>query len=186
MEHERKPTALGLRRGIVELKSHHAEWRHAFHEERERLAEVIASDAYRLEHIGSTSVPGLAAKPILDLALLIPQAEPTRKLRNGLHSKGYIYGGNKGQSGGYLFVLETCPDVRTVHLHAISNGDPQWDAYLTFRDALRTNAGLRQRYALLKARLVAEFSDDRAAYTASKASFIQSVLHAKSWSTFNR
>ncbi|QFT33634.1 dephospho-CoA kinase/protein folding accessory domain-containing protein [Labrenzia sp. THAF82] len=129
-----------------------------------------------IEHVGSTSVDGLPAKPVLDIALLIVRPELLSFLENALCSIGYSYRGNKTDEGGHLFVFETSPDVRSIHLHAMIDGDPQWNAYLSFRDIMRVNAQLREQYSRLKNRLAAAHSNDRGSYTAAKASFIQEVL----------
>ncbi len=169
---------LGLRKGTVELMSHQPEWRFAFVAERNRLSDAIGLDKYRVEHIGSTSVPGLPAKPVLDMAVLVRERELMPALKSALTSKGYIDRGDKGQNGGHLFVFEESVEVRTIHLHALHYGDPQWLAYLRFRDSLRSDGSLRDEYARLKVCLANAMPNDRAAYTAGKNDFIQRVLKA--------
>lgn len=167
---------LGLNKGVVELRSHHDSWKQAFQNERKRLAAIPISREFYVEHVGSTSVKGLPAKPILDIALLVRQSAIIPNLKSFLCSKGYSYRGNHGEQGGHFFVLESSPGVRTVHMHVILKGDPQWDAYLKFRWILRSNADLRSQYGRLKTDLAAALPDDRASYTAAKAGFIQRVL----------
>ena len=179
MQHEREKTKLGLQRGCVELRSHHVAWEQAFQEERERLAEIVGSEEYIFEHVGSTSVEGLPAKPILDIALLAKQPELISSLKSALCSNGYSYRGNHSENGGHLFVFEPSPDIRSIQLHAILEGDPQWDAYLKFRWIMRSNAKLRAKYGRLKTDLAAALAHDRANYTAAKAEFIQAVLSSK-------
>lgn len=77
-----------------------------------------------IEHVGSTSVDGLPAKPVLDIALLIVRPELLSFLENALCSIGYLCRGNKADESGHLFVFETSPDVRSIHLHAMIDGDP--------------------------------------------------------------
>ncbi|WP_082020563.1 GrpB family protein [Leisingera sp. ANG-M1] len=174
-----KSGVLGLQKGGVELRAHHDEWALAFRAERERLAEALGPSGYLAEHIGSTAVPGLPAKPILDIALPLRHPRISRRFKNCLHSIGYIHSGNHAEHGGHLFLLEASPEVRTVHLHVIFETDPQWANYLKFRDVLRSNTDLRQEYSRLKSRLAAKFSDNRARYTAAKARFIEGVLSEK-------
>lgn len=176
MLNETEKTRLGLLKSSVALAAHHTEWGEAFCNERRRLADIITSDEYLIEHVGSTSVKGLPAKPVLDIALLLKQPKLLSTVEKALCSNGYIYRGNKAEEGGHLFVFETSRDVRTIHLHAIVEGDPQWNAYLSFRDIMRANAELRAEYGRLKARLATEHSNDRGSYTAAKAGFIQEVL----------
>lgn len=176
---QREQPTLGLRRGRVELRSHHEEWRHAFQRERERLAEIFKSGEFSVEHVGSTSVKGLPAKPILDVALLVRQSALIPQLKNYLCSKEYLYRGNHGEHGGHLFILESLPGIRTIHMHVILEGDPQWNAYLKFRGILRSNDNLRARYGRLKSNLAAALPNERASYTAAKAEFIQEVLSSQ-------
>ena len=176
MQHRGEQVVLGLRKGTVELAPHRPEWRVYFLEERERLMDVLAANSFRIKHIGSTSVPGLPAKPILDLAVLIMQPELMSVLQSKLISKGYIYRGDKGRDGGQLFVFEKSAEVRTVHLHALVYGDPQWLGYLRFRNALDADNNIRDKYARLKVRLAEECHDNRFAYTSGKYEYIQRVL----------
>ncbi len=167
---------LGLRRGWVALADHRAAWSAAFEAERERLTGALGSEGFRVEHIGSTSVPGLPAKPILDIAVLVMRPELLPDLAGTLTSIGYLDRGDQGDDGGHLFAFETSAGLRSIHLHAHLDGDGQWDAYLRFRDALRADSGLRDAYARLKRRLAETMPNDRPGYTAGKAAFIQRVL----------
>lgn len=101
---------------------------------------------------------------------IIPElVEPLTKI-------GYIYRGDGGDNGGHLFVKESAPDVRTVHLHVVVYGDWQWQNYLRFRDLLRWDGHLRREYAILKQELGVRYADDRKAYTAAKEDFIRRHL----------
>ncbi len=138
---------------------------------------VTLGGAVAIEHVGSTSVPGLPAKPILDIALALADAL-TAPTIDRLTAIGYIDCGDKGGDGGHLLVKESSPGVRTVHLHVVAHGDDNWRAYMIFRDALRRCPPLRDAYAALKRHLAAQLPDDRPRYTASKHGFIQSVMRA--------
>ena len=92
---------------------------------------------------------------------------------------GYIYRGDGADSGGHLFVWESEPDVRTIHLHVVASDDAQWRNYLRFRDLLRQDPALRKRYGELKQALRSEFPDDRKSYTDSKHDFIRSILNTE-------
>jgi GrpB-like predicted nucleotidyltransferase (UPF0157 family) len=89
---------------------------------------------------------------------------------------GYIDRGDQGSAGGYLLVKESEPEVRTVHLHIVEDNDAKWFEYLRFRDALRSDAVLREQYANLKLRLARQYPADREAYTDAKDAFIHKVL----------
>ena len=129
-----------------------------------------------LQHVGSTSVPDLPAKPILDIAAAVATLDAVPELVQRLTGTGYIYRGDLGDAGGHLFVRESSPDVRTVHSHAVEHKGTQWRNYILFRDLLRQDAGIRSQYAELKQELGKRFRDDRRSYTASKHDFIRGIL----------
>ena len=147
-----------------------------FAEEAARLRQVIGDLAEDIQHVGSTAVERLVAKPILDIAVASRSIDGVPALTERLCGIGYIYRGDSGDDGGHLFVSEPEPGVRTVHLHAVTHSDPQWRDYLVFRDILRRDPDVRARYSELKRRLAEQFPDDRLAYTTGKETFIRQLL----------
>jgi GrpB-like predicted nucleotidyltransferase (UPF0157 family) len=129
-----------------------------------------------IQHVGSTAVPGLAAKPIIDIAVAVASLVDVQRCRPLLIALGYLDRGDAGREGGYVFVKERVPEVRTHHLHMVTIDDPQWANYLSFRDRLRADAALRKEYAALKWKLQERFACDRQGYTAAKDAFIRRVL----------
>jgi GrpB-like predicted nucleotidyltransferase (UPF0157 family) len=146
---------------------------------RKVAGDVIAD----VQHVGSTAVPGLAAKPILDLAAAVSTLDVIPELIARFTTVGYMYRGDRSKEGGHLFVRESEPDVRSIHLHVVTSNDVQWRNYLLFRDLLRQNSDLRKRYAQLKGHLRARFPDDRKLYTASKHDFIRGILNNEAQQT---
>ena len=128
-----------------------------------------------IEHIGSTAVTGLEAKPILDIAIGIKPPYPIAGCIPTMEATGYIYRGEDVDIG-HLFVRETEEDVRTHHLHVVSLCDPNWERWLTFRDYLRENPDAREAYAAEKTRLAIRYKEDRVAYTEGKSDVIGSLL----------
>lgn len=172
---ERSPDALGLANDAVQLVDHQAAWAVAFDAARARITAALdPALIVALEHVGSTSVPGLVAKPIIDIALEIPAGAATPIAP--LVAAGYLDRGDKGADGGHLFGLEPEPGIRTEHLHVVRAGDGLLAIYLRFRDRLRADPDARRRYAELKRRLAAELGDQRERYTDSKADFIRAML----------
>jgi DNA polymerase-4 len=166
---------LGLESGTVRLVVSRAEWSRAFAEVAAPLRRALGPAAVDVAHVGSTAVPGLIAKPILDVAVgLAPGAGPADIVR-ALTDLGYVFRGDKGADGGLLFVWEDHPRVRTVHVHAVPHGGRLWARYLKVRDRLRADDEARERYTALKIELAQAFPDDRAAYTAGKAPFIEMI-----------
>mgnify|MGYP002630259493 CR=1 FL=1 len=167
--------SLGLAKSVTRLEPHDPAWARQFEQERERLGRVLLDAP--CEHIGSTAVPGLAAKPILDLAVGCPA--DFAGLRQGLEGAGYLYMGDGGDEGGHLFVRESAPEVRTHHLHVVRYAGPQWQGYLALRDLLRRSADARARYEGVKRDLARLHPLDRPAYTDGKTGCITELLRRR-------
>lgn len=170
------PAALGLPYGHVRLATDpEAEWPQAY----DRIAATVRESlpAAGVEHVGSTAVPGMTAKPIIDIAVgMRPGGTAVAELRAGLEPCGFVYRGDAGSRGGILFVLETTPWYRIAHLHVVTHGDESWARYLAFRDRLQRDPGARDAYVTLKRSLAERFPGDRAAYTAGKDRFVSATL----------
>ena len=170
------PPWLGLRRGEVALHDHDERWSTVFHHHAEVVRRGLGGQVGGIEHVGSTAVDGLVAKPVVDLAARLTPAADEAKVIASLEARRYVYRGNKNDHGGLLFVAEDQPLRRTVHLHVLRHDDPQWERYLRVRALLRTDEGARRRYAAFKRELAGRYSEDRGAYTAAKGSFIEGLL----------
>ncbi len=169
-------TVLGLTYGQVRLVDGDPGWPGAFERLAAELRSALGELAVAVEHVGSTAVPGLVAKPILDLAVgLAPAADPDHVIL-ALERLGYEFRGDKGDTGGLLFVLEDRPAHRIAHLHVVPHGDAQWCRYLAFRELLRTDPQARAAYADLKRNLADQYAGNRQAYTAAKDAFVAGLL----------
>lgn len=157
----------GGRDAAVVIVDYDRRWPDSFQAERARIEPLLGVEVH---HIGSTAVPGLAAKPIIDMMARVDSYEqPVRRLVEQL---GYQYPVvfNKTLSD-RRFLLYPTPADRTHHLHLIT--DPEEIArYLRFRDRLRSDPELAWEYAELKRRLAAQHEHDREAYTDAKTQFI--------------
>lgn len=169
------PDALGLERTTVTLRPHDSCWAELFELERVRLRTALGDDVLALEHIGSTSVPGLTAKPILDVGVAVESFESAFALAPRLEGLGYTFRGEQGIPRRHYFVQGT-DEKRTHHLHMLELTNPEWRDLLLFRDRLRTQPGTAQAYETLKRQLAAQYPNDRAAYTDGKVEFIRAVL----------
>lgn len=167
---------IGLKRNTVLLSAHFEEWRQLFQQAYAELALQLKPWALDIQHIGSTSIKGTIAKPIIDIGVLIPNMDVFQECHDELIRLGYIYRGDAGQQGGHVFVKDSKPDVRIHNLHLIEVSDPQWNNYIRFRDYLNAHPDVAQAYADLKQKLAAQFPNDRGAYTAGKTEFVQQVL----------
>lgn len=164
---------LGVRRGVVELADPSPRWAHAFTGLVDALAPTRPADALSPEHIGSTSVPGLPAKAILDVAIGQRPGSDPQSLHAWLLRAGHLYRGEGGdERPDRLYALELELGIRLVNVHVLDHDGEQWRRYLTFRDHLRTHPAERDAYGELKRRLAIEHPEDRLAYVQAKGSFI--------------
>ena len=165
--------SLGLERGLVHLAKYTPQWATLFETEKNRLQASLGPAALDIQHIGSTAVPGLEAKPILDIAIAVRDFEGARSLVPSIETLGYTYRGEVGIPRRHYFVKG---DPRTHHIHMLEQGSRQWAQLLAFRDSLREDLELAKEYARLKQDLAAQYPNDREAYLAGKADFITRVL----------
>ena len=171
---------LGLKKGLVQLSDYNPEWTKLYDEERHYINSHIGDLALDIQHIGSTSVPGLKAKPIIDIAIKVKSSSKVQICAKILTEAGFISRGDTEGQGGYLLVKEKAPLIRTHHIHIVSLKDPQWRNYLVFRELLKEKKDLREKYLQLKQDLQERFPFDRKQYTATKSQFIQNLLKAVS------
>lgn len=183
VEQELAGANFGLAKEVVRVVDSDPGWGMAGQRLLPGLREALGELAVAVEHVGSTSVPGLAAKPVLDIAVGLPPVPDTAALIRVLESRGYSYRGEGDGSIGLVFVWEDTPGHRQVHIHAIPHGGAEWRDYVDFRDLLRAQPELRDRYAQLKRRLARRFSDDRNAYTDAKAGFVAGL---RAWHSVTR
>lgn len=158
---------------IIEDYSPH--WPEAFEAIRTRIAPAVTEFAASIEHVGSTAVPGLAAKPIIDIDILLkPTAELSLTIEK-LFAIGYQHQGTLGVAGRDAFKAPL-HDVQH-HLYVCSAAGQEFHRHITFRDYLRTHPKDAGDYARLKRSLAAKFRDDREAYSLGKTNFINEILH---------
>lgn len=168
--------SLGLDHGRVALATHNEMWRTAFEQEALALRQSLAQQVLGLEHIGSTSISGLRAKPIIDLLLGLSNLDDGPGLASDLAKLDYDFRTDAGLPAEHVFVKGT---PRTHILHVVEFGGEPWQQKLAFRDALRETPELARAYQELKLSLSRSFPDDRAAYTAGKADFVREVVSSR-------
>jgi len=153
-------------------------WPAMFEAERDLLTPVLAPwAAGPIEHIGSTAVPGLPAKPVIDIMAGVRDLASSRPAIEALKPLSYCYFDYRGDVMHWF--CKPSDQVRTHHLHLVPFESPLWRERLAFRDRLRADAGVRAAYSDLKLRLAAEHRDDREAYTEAKSDFILATLASR-------
>lgn len=168
----------GLGPRQVRLVPHDPEWSAAYAREAARLRRGLGDHALAVEHIGSTAVPGLAAKPILDIMVATPALGQSLVRESLLAGLGYEPRPRDTILGRLLFVAPA-GDFRLVNLSLTQPGSAFWRNHLAFRDRLRADPDLAAAYTRLKAELAAQFPGDRLAYTDAKGAFIAAALAAQ-------
>ncbi len=155
---------------VVELVDHDPSWAELYEQERVRLAGIFGEQAVGIEHIGSTSVPGLCSKPIVDVLVGVRELELSKEQVDAMQGLGYEFLGEYGLPGRLFFRK----DPRTHHVHVVQYGGEHWERQIVFRDTLRSDPEERRRYDEFKRHLAAE-GHPREAYTELKTPFIREV-----------
>jgi GrpB-like predicted nucleotidyltransferase (UPF0157 family)/ribosomal protein S18 acetylase RimI-like enzyme len=164
---------IGLERDVVRVVPYTAEWKRLFEEEKARLQAAIGPYVLDIQHVGSTSIPGMVAKPIIDIGISVTSFEGARVCIQPVEQLGYKYRGEFGIPLRHYFVKG---DPRTHHLHMHELGSPDWENQVLFRDYLIQRPALAEEYAALKVDLAQRYPADRGAYLDAKAPFIQRVM----------
>ena len=167
------PELPGLPHGIVLLAEWTPRWAELFAEEAARLRLALGDLAIAIEHYGSTSVPGLLSKPLLDILVGGPEIDDAGPYLAALAPLGYEYSPSAGVPEHLVFGRGA---ARTHLVHVVRHGGAAWRRGVAFRDLLRSDATLREQYAKLKRELAGLHSAERHRYTAGKSGFIENVL----------
>lgn len=163
----------------VHLAAHDTGWPSTFEAERQRLETALPGAFIEVAHIGSTAVPGLPAKPIIDLLAGVRSMEEADALVEAVCAAGYTTSHEFNATlADRRWFMRAAHGRRTHHLHLVVHGGAVWQARLAFRDALRMDPALAGRYAALKQQLAVEHRLDREAYTDAKACFVEQALAA--------
>lgn len=148
-------------------------WPDRFEREAAAIRAVVADEIIELEHIGSTSVPGLPAKPTIDLLLAVETFAPLDHYSEVLAPLGYKHQPHVNDAE-RLFFWKGTP--RTYHLHIVEFATWEYHRHLLFRDYLRAHAEAAAEYAALKRELAQRYKDNRSAYTNAKSDFIYATV----------
>ena len=159
----------------VVLVDHDPAWPALFAELRDRVAATLGDLAVAIEHVGSTAVPGLVAKPIVDIDVVVPSTASIPVAIERLAAIGYVHRGDLGIPGREAF--SPPPGTPPHHLYVCPWEAPAWRRHVAFRDHLRAHPEVARAYADLKRQAARRFRDDRAAYTDAKTAFVEEIVH---------
>lgn len=171
---------LGMSREAVALVPHSSRWAEAFSLLSSRIQAALEGSGLELHHIGSTAIPGIQAKPILDLLGVVPELAVFDVFRSRLEDLGFTWKGEYGIPGRrYSVLYDAEGKLGFVHLHVFEAGHAEVARHLKFRDQLCVDPLLAREYDELKTQLQKKFAGERSKYTEAKASFIQGVLEKR-------
>lgn len=167
---------IGLKRGTVRLVKYNPNWSKEFEVEKQRLIDTFGNKILTIEHMGSTSIPGLAAKPIIDMVAAVKSFDDLQVFVDELQKLSYEYMPEQ-MFDNRKFFPKGPQENRTHHLNIVLKDDPeQWIKPIAFRDYLRTHNAEREEYAKFKTMLANKYADDRATYTRLKEDIFQSIF----------
>ncbi len=168
------PEGLIEPRPPIEVVDYDPEWPARFEDEAERLRAALGDVAARIEHVGSTSVPGLAAKPVIDIQLSVASLEPMGPYQEPLQRLKYEWLPDPDTADHRIFVFPRGGGTRQVNLHVCEVGSEWERRHLAFRERLRGERAVREQYADLKRGLALEYGNDVESYADAKGDFIRS------------
>ena len=171
-----------MKRGTVYLEPHQSEWERAAEETISTLKNILGSVAVDIQHIGSTSIKTISAKPIIDIAVAVNDYEPILRKRNVLEKADIIFRFDERPEQ-LLFVMgDFEKDTRSHHIHVVLYDSDEWNNYINFRGYLNSNSEAAGEYEAVKIRLAEQYPDDRIAYTEGKQEVIYRLLEeARVW-----
>lgn len=164
--------SLGLSQHKVEVHPYDPEWPVLYEQEANRLRTALDDWILSIEHIGSTAVPGMPAKPIVDIAIGIRNFEEGFEMVPLMTELGYHFRGEVGVPRRHFYMLGK-PRTHHVHVYEITSQD--WQQRITFRDVLRSDPTKAREYAELKQKLAEQFPRDISSYLNGKKDFIERI-----------
>ena len=171
-----------MKRGTVYLEPHQEEWERAAEETIRTLKNILGNSAADIQHIGSTSIRTIKAKPIIDIAVAVNDFEAVLQKRAELEKADVIFRFDERPEQ-LLFVMgDFEKDTRSHHIHVVLYGSDEWNNYINFRDYLNSNTEAAREYEAVKLSLAEQYPDDRIAYTDGKQEVIDRLLvEARVW-----
>lgn len=166
---------IGLKRGIVKLIAHNPKWRLSFEKEAKKLRKVFGQDCIDIQHVGSTAIRGILAKPIIDIALIVLSLKRAKRYTRKLKEIGYNLKENDKKTE-RLFFTKGPEKKRTHYLHIGQIGSGYAEDMILFRDYLCSHKDAAKRYSELKKRLADQYQDAREIYTEKKRKLIEEVI----------
>lgn len=161
----------------VIIVDYNPRWPALYEEEKGRLLGVIGHKVVAIEHVGSTAVPGLGAKPVIDITIAVRRLADAEECIELLQSAGYEYVPEFEDSmPERRYFRKGSPGARSHHIHMVELTSDFWERHLLFRDFLRAHPEVAEKYYDLKKGLATKYGEDREGYTEAKTTFIEGVV----------
>ena len=174
--------SIGLKIGTVAVEQHKVKWELLAEETIQILKEVLKEDLIDAQHIGSTAIKKICAKPIIDIVVGVSSFDKIFKHNDELAQRGIVYR-REDHPGQHLYVSgELEKNIQTHYIHVVIWGQASWNNYINMRDYLNAHEDKAMEYSKLKEYLAEKFPEDRIAYTNGKSDFIEDILRsANNW-----
>lgn len=166
---------MALKRGIVELAEYNSNWKKEYEKEEKLLKEVLGERIIEIRHIGSTSIEGLMAKPVIDILVVINSLDEITEIEEMLKPYDYENRGQQGVSDRYFFAKGP-EDARSHYIHFVEPNSKTYYNQVYFKRYLIEHPEYIKKYCDLKQELAEKFADERPKYTAGKNEFITNVI----------
>lgn len=174
----------GLKRGSVKLEVHQSDWQKEAENTIAELKDILGNIAADIQHIGSTAVCSIHAKPIIDIAVEVRNLDDILPFIEVLNKNNYIFRGEDVPGQLLLVKGDFEKDIRTHHIHVVKWNGTEWNNYIDFRDYLNAFPEKATKYDECKQDLAKKFPDDRIRYTEGKKNLIAELIEeAKMWKT---
>jgi len=167
---------LGLDRKNVKLSKYHSGWKQAFEDEKTAIQERLGEAVLDIEHIGSTAIPGMSAKPVLDFMIAVKSVDVYVKFIEPMKELGYEFRRDNRETQEHILFVKGAEDLRTHYLKMTERDSGFWKEHILFRDYLINHPETAKEYKELKESLQESHSSSRATYTEAKAELIQKIL----------
>lgn len=165
---------MGLRVGTVKIEKYNPNWKNMFNEEKEILNKLFGDLAIKIEHIGSTSIENLSAKPIIDILVSVKSLDDFEKVRKYFEKEPYSI--KSDSVCDEILIRKGTEDNRTHFIHIMEINSKRYQDTIVFRDYIRKHIKALKEYENLKKYLAKKYEDDRKMYTSSKNEFIKNII----------
>lgn len=167
---------MSLKVGTVVLEDYNSNWKEMYKEEERNLKEILKDNIIEIMHVGSTSIEGLSAKPVIDIMVTVQNLKDVENFKHLFtNDLGYDFRDDGGVKGEYL-VRKGSEDARTHFIHIIEENSERYNNFVYFKKYLESHPEKITEYRNLKEELCEKYSDDRKSYTSSKNDFIQNII----------